>query len=72
MNTARKYKAIALWHDTSHSYYIKAIQMQAAQDNAPLDSIYYTGTEWQTVGNIQNDNLREYLLKELTNGKNAL
>ena len=67
MHTARKYKAIALWNKGSRSYYVLEQQRRAAVDGAPLDAIYYTGSRWQTISDIKNENLKKTLLKELKN-----
>lgn len=43
MHKRTEYEGIRLWHKStgSYDYYIEALQEQAANDNAPLDALYY-------------------------------
>lgn len=65
--TPSDYKLIVMWNPTSYAYYIKAQQTLAAQDQAPLDSLYKNNEgKWVRLGDIANVELRNELILRIT------
>ena len=62
-----EYLAIRAWGEMMKSAptYIMKEQEQAAETNAPIDSIYYGGRQWVTTRNLPNPDARRRMDERL-------
>lgn len=56
MAKPKEYRHIQVWGERlgSHRDYIHDQQVQASEDNAPLDAIYKRDGKWQTARDVSN------------------
>ena len=67
MDRTSDYKCIAIWGSILGSYgnYIKGEQRIAASESAPTTAIYKDHTGWVLAENIENQEIKGRILKQL-------